>query len=155
MSIAADPVNNNESSEAQRMVENDDKAVGAEWKGAVDNKAGEELEGMKNERKTRRVQPQTNNVDFPITCCAYRKKRNLREETKDEIALVAIETSVGNIYHAHFEDDTARAREIRVGTFENISMRNFICGRRRRILIIERNETVNLCFISGLASGIF
>jgi len=110
VSIAADPVNNNESSEAQRMVENDDKAVGAEWKGAVDNKAGEELEGMKNERKNSASTTADKQCRLSNYLLCISEEEKSERGNKDEIALVAIETSVGNIYHAHFEDDSSRSR---------------------------------------------
>jgi len=111
VSIAAEPKHtNNESDEAQKAVDIIENKTDREGEG------DEDLQGVvitNNHRKSSTTSnitadEQQHRLSNYLLCISEEKKSE--RGNKDEIALVAIETSVGNIYYSHFEDDSSRSR---------------------------------------------
>jgi DNA mismatch repair protein MSH3 len=111
VSIAAEPVNNNdESGEApMKVVDSDENKIDRGNGGGEENE-----EVIANQRKSSTMSNTTANKQQQQQLSNYllciSEEKNSEGRNKDEIALVAIETSVGNIYHAHFEDDSSRSK---------------------------------------------
>ena len=112
VSIAAEPAHtNNESDEAQKAVDIIENKTDREGEG------DEDLQGVVITNNHRKSSTTTSNITADeqkhrlsnyLLCISEEKKSE--RGNKDEIALVAIETSVGNIYYSHFEDDSSRSR---------------------------------------------